>query len=310
MAESPLHVVFCASGRPGLAQVRQLRVLGHRVRAVTRQTRLNPLLRGVDVVRADLNDADSVARACHGADVVLYTAPTFAEHRRGVGHIELVGRSAVRAGVRRVVYNTTSWYPSEPIGVPSMDRGAALKCALLATSAPVTIVQPSLFMDNLLTRWVRPHLLRDDEFAYPHAEDLEVSWISLDDVARFMIAAAERDDCAGETIDIGGPEAVRPARVAEILGRRLGRQISYRRLSPLEFGERMYEVFASSTDVDRATYVSDLEAHYRFKNVANPFRVPMEATANRFSIRPESLSEWCARQCWDDEHESIGSVSG
>jgi uncharacterized protein YbjT (DUF2867 family) len=307
MAESPLYVVFCASGRPGLAQVRQLHSSGRRVRAVTRQSLPHPTLADVEVVAADLNDEDAVTRACDGADVVLYTSPTFAERRRGIEHIEMIGRSAVRTGVRRVVYNTTSWYPTEPIGVPSMDRGAALKRALRSTWAPVTIVQPSLFMDNLLTRWVRPHLRRDNEFAYPHAEDLDVSWISLDDVARFMIAAADRDECEGETIDIGGPEVVRPAQVAEILGHCLGRPIRY---SPREFGERMYDVFATSTDVDRDTYVSDLEAHYTFKNVANPFRVEMGATSARFSIRPESLSTWCARQRWDDDDELIGSVSG
>jgi uncharacterized protein YbjT (DUF2867 family) len=305
-----LFVVFSASGRPGLAQVAALREAGGRVRAITRQTRLHPTLQGTEVVAADLNDPDSVARACDGADVVLYTAPTFAERRRSVEHIALVGRCAAQAGARRVVYNTTSWFPAEPIGVPTMDRGVALKDALAATGAPVTIVQPSLFMDNLLTRWVKPHLLRDDEFAYPHAEELQVSWICLDDVARFMIATAQRDDCVRATIDIGGPEALRPAQVAEILGRQLGRTVTYRRLTPREFGERMYEVFSSSTDVDRDTYVSDLVKHYEFKNSANPFLVPMQEVIARFDIRPSSLGEWCARQNWSTEDEPIGSVSG
>jgi uncharacterized protein YbjT (DUF2867 family) len=311
VAGSLRYVVFSASGRPGLAQVRQLRASGCQVRAVTRQARLHSALRGIEVVSADLNDPDSVARACEGVDVVLYTAPTFSERRKGVEHIEVVGSCALRAGVARVVYNTTSWYPTRPIGVPSMDRGMAMKQALIATGVPVTIVQPSLFMDNLLTRWVKPFLLRDSEFAYPHAEDLDVSWISLDDVARFMVAAAGRDDCEGATIDIGGPEAIRPARVAELLGRQLGRTVRYRRLTPREFGERMYDVFASTTDVDRDTYVSDLERHYEFKNATNPFLVPMDETIARFSIRPESLADWCARQSWTaHDDESIGSVSG
>jgi len=305
-----LTVVFSASGRPGLAQVAALRAAGRAVRAVTRQTRLHPVLEGIDVVAADLNDTDSVARACAGAEVVLYTAPTFAERTKSVEHIALIGHSAARAGARRVVYNTTSWFPTDPIGVPSMDRGVAMKRALLAAGAPVTIVQPSLFMDNLLTRWVKPYLLRDDEFAYPHAEELEVSWICLDDVARFMIAAGDREDCLGATVDIGGPEVLRPGQVAEILGRQLGRPIRYRRLSPLEFGERMYEVFASTTDVDRDTYVSDLVKHYEFKNVANPFRVPMDDTSTRFGIVPSSLAEWAARQRWTNDDELIGSVSG
>lgn len=304
-------VVFSASGRPGLAQVGALRDLGIPVRAVTRQQRVHPVLEGVEVVAADLNQPETVRAACEGADVVFYTAPTFAERTRSVEHIDLVGRSARDAGVRRVVYNTTSWFPDEPIGVPSMDRGVEMTAALRSTGAASTIICPSLFMDNLLTRWVRPHLMSDAVFAYPHAEDLEVSWISLDDVAKFMIGAALTEELADATIDVGGPEDLRPTDVAARLAVAVGRPVEYRRLTPREFGERMYEVFEATTDQDRETYVSSLERHYEFKNVANPFKVDSSDIAALLGVEREPMSDWIKRQEWTDEGSAlIGSVSG
>jgi uncharacterized protein YbjT (DUF2867 family) len=65
--------VFSASGRPGLAQVRQLKRSGMRIRAITRQTHLHPTLADVDIVAADLNDESSLVHACTGADVVFFT---------------------------------------------------------------------------------------------------------------------------------------------------------------------------------------------------------------------------------------------
>lgn len=265
----------------------------------------------VEVVSADLDDPPSLERACEGADAVFFTSPSFTQAAKAADHSSSLGEAARRTGVRRVVYNTTSWHPEEPIGVPSMDWSLEKTAALRDTGAPLTVVRPSLFMDNLLTRWVRPYLLSDDEFSYPHRPDLEVSWICLDDVARLMIATLASDDFAGETLDVGGPETLRPTEVAELLGETLGRPIVYRQITPREFGERMYEVFKDVSGLDRETYVSDLEKHYLFKNETNPFFVDMRPVLERISIRLTPMREWLPQQDWRaDQRELVGSVSG
>lgn len=303
-------VVFSASARPGLAQVRQLVAAGRRVRAVTRQRTLPAELRKVDVIAADLDHPPSLVAACEGADTVFFTSPSFAQRERAVEHIRRVGDAARAAGVRRVVYNTTSWHPDRPIGVPSLDRVLEKVEALRATGAPLTVVRPSLFMDNLLTRWVKPYLLDEGEFSYPHRPDLEVNWIALDDVARFMIAAAERDDCAGETLDVGGPEALHPGEVAERLSAVLGRPIRFRYITPREFGERMFGIFGAVSGMSREAYVDELDRQYTFKNEANTFRVEMGPLLERLPVHLTSMSRWLAEQNWTREESLVGSVSG
>ena len=302
--------VFSASGRPGQAQVRQLRRAGYRVRAITRQARAigEP---DVEIVPADLDDPPSLTRACEGAEVVFFTSPSFTQAAKAADHSGRLGEAALRAGVRRLVYNTTSWHPERPIGVPSMDWAYEKTAALRATGVPLTVVRPSLFMDNLLTRWVKPYLLERGEFSYPHRPDLDVSWICLDDVARLMIATLASDDFAGETLDVGGPETLRPTEVARMLGETLGRPVVYRQITPREFGERMYEVFKHVSGLDRETYVSDLEKHYLFKNETNPFLVDMGPVLERIPIRLTPMREWLPQQDWlAEQREVVGSVSG
>ena len=304
-----LVAVFSASGRPGLAQVRQLRRLGRRIRAVSRTS--TPAFDGLEVVAADLNDAPSLDRACEGVDTVLFTSPTFAQRDKAVEHATRLGDSARRAGVRRLVYNTTSWHPDRLTGVPTMDHGLLKTKALRETGVPLTVIRPSLFMDNLLTNWVKPQMLSTGVFAYPHKTDLNVSWICLDDVAKFMIEAAGRDEMEGETVDVGGPETLRPGQVAALLSEALGRPIVYQQITPREFGERMHAIFKDVSGQDRETYVTNLEKHYLFKNEANPFLVPMEETLRRLPVELTPMKVWLGQQDWTLEaRETVGSVSG
>jgi uncharacterized protein YbjT (DUF2867 family) len=250
-------------------------------------------------------------RACAGADVVFFTSPSFAEGARAVEHAARVGEAAVAAGVSRLVYNTTTWHPEAPVGVPTMDIAYGKTSALRASGAALTVVRPSLFMDNLLTRWVMPYVVERGEFSYPHRPDLDVSWICLDDVARLMIGTLASDEFVGDTFDVGGPETLRPTEVARLLGEVLGKPVVYRQITPREFGERMYEVFADVSGFDRETYVSTLERHYLFKNETNPFRVDMAPVLERIPVELTPMRRWLRLQDWSPRrHEVVGSVSG
>jgi uncharacterized protein YbjT (DUF2867 family) len=300
--------VFSASARPGQAQIRQLKAAGYKVRAVSRSQL--PIFEGLEVVPADLNDRDSVLRACKGADAVFFTSPTFAEKDRSVEHAATVGSAANEAGVRRLVFNTTSWHPDRLTGVPSMDNCYLRTKAFQDSGVPLTVIRPSLFMDNLLTKWVKPELLSTGEFVYPHKEDLQVSWICLDDVARFMVAAIQDDSLEGQIVDVGGPQTLRPTDVAAMLGEVLGRPVTYRRITPREFGERMYDVFKDVSGQTREEYVSSLEKHYLFKNETNPFYVEMDDTLKRLPVELTPMREWMDAQDWSTSDQDVGSVSG
>ena len=93
--------VFGASGRQGLAQVRQLVARGYRVKAVTRGPDRYTAqdLTGVTAVFADYNDASSLARACAGSRGVFFTHPMFEDALHVNSHIERVAAATKEAGV-------------------------------------------------------------------------------------------------------------------------------------------------------------------------------------------------------------------
>lgn len=294
--------VFGASGRQGLAQVRQLARAGSGVRAVSRRT--DPLLGqswpNVEVVPADLDDAASLRAAMAGADAVFFTRPLI-QLADPVERVRRVAEAAKAERVGLVVFNTSLGTADQPTGDFSYDSTKAQEDALADSGAPHVILRPVLFMDNLLTNWALPSIVNDGVYAYPHRPDLAANWISLDDVGRYMVAVLDRPDLVGRRITLGGPERLVPPQVAEALSAALGRTIVYRQIEPATFGRRLMEAFGDMIPPERRPAVAErYREFYEFTNHAphKPFEVDAAALNTLIPLRTETLADWAARQDW------------
>src|SRR5207247_4407509 len=137
--------VFGASGRQGLAQVRQLTRAGHSVRALSRTP--DPFygerFEDVEVVAADLADDESLDRALDGVDAAFYTHPL--RIRDKVSSVERVRRAVKRAGLKRLVWNTSSWIPDRAGDPGDYGQNTRAINALWRTGAPATVFGAVLF---------------------------------------------------------------------------------------------------------------------------------------------------------------------
>jgi uncharacterized protein YbjT (DUF2867 family) len=299
--------VIGASGRQGGAQVRQLAKAGYAVRAISRSP--DPFYGedapdAVEVMAADLFDAASLRAAFEGVDAVFYTCPLRARADRPT-IATLVGTAAQQAGVKRVVWNTSSWIPDRPGDPHTYAGNTAGINALWRTGVGATVFGSVLFMDNLLTNWARPFIINEGRFVYAHRPDLEANWISLDDVARIMIHALDRPDMEGAWMNIGGPERLRPTDVAAKLSRVLGRNIPYEPCTTEEFGRLLAEAYGDQMSAEeKAATIASIGAFYDYNNTAptRPFEVDYEAMQDRIPIELETMEQWIARQDWSNSN--------
>lgn len=302
--------VFGASGRQGMAQVRQLLAAGHQVRALSR--RADPFLghhfAGVEVVSADIADDATVIAALEGCDAAFYTQPLRGptpgqESGRSdrAYWLDKVGRAAKTAGIKRFVWNTSSWIPDRPGDPFSYDGNTQGLNALWRSGVPATVFGSVLFMDNLLTNWALPFIARERRFVYAHRPDLLANWISLDDVAKFMIAALDRPDMEGAWMNIGGPERLTPVAVAKILSGVIGETVTYDPVTPARFAELLADAFGDEMGLaERAQTRTYIEKFYDYNNNAptRPFEVDTAAMLERMPIELETLETWARRQDW------------
>lgn len=309
----PLITVVGASGRQGLAQVKQALAAGYQVRGLSRQE--NPFdgydIPGADTVDVrpiDLYDTATYRDAFEGSDYIFYTHPLQARADRAT-LVGGVGKAAAELGVKRVVWNTSSWIPDKP-GDPFTYGGNTDGInALWRSGAPGTVFGSVLFMDNLLTNWARPFIVNEGRYVYPHAPHLECNWISLDDVARFMLASLERPDMEGAWLNIGGPERMVGPQVAEVLSNTLGKPIKYDPCTPAEFGRFLAD--AGGDDVPAETrdeLAAGIGAFYEYNNTAptRPFAVDMDHVYDRFpelAGKLEPMSEWAPKQNWGESNK-------
>jgi uncharacterized protein YbjT (DUF2867 family) len=305
-----LVAVFGASGRQGLAQVRQLSRAGHHVRALSRSA--DPFygerFDNTHILPADIMDEPSLQRAFDGVDAVFYThplrGPTRGEARDRsdrVGALDRLGRVAKAAGVKRFVWNTSSWIPDRPGDPGFYASNTDGVNALWRSGVPATVFGSVLFMDNLLTNWAFPYIVRDGTFIYAHKPDLEANWISLDDVAKIMIASLDRADMEGAWMNIGGPERLKPTDIAEALSGPVGRKVRYEPVSPRKFGELLTGAFGDDMEADERKATEDyIDAFYQYNNTAptRPFQVDTATMLERMPIKLETIREWAARQDW------------
>lgn len=225
-------LVVGATGFLGRDICRRLSERGESIRALVR-TSSDPAVvaelqaRGAQLARGDLRDRESLDAACRGVATVVSTATTTRSRQAGdsiettdqKGQLDLVD-AARAAGVRRYVYVSFSGNinGSDPLTIAKR----AVEHHLRDSGMTYTIVRPSYFMEM----WLSPLL----GFDHPNAKatvygsgNSRLSWISLGDVAQFVIRALHDPHAENATVELGGPEALSPLEVIRIFEQASGR---------------------------------------------------------------------------------------
>lgn len=275
---------FGATGSQGGPVARRLLERGHGVRTLLRNPEKAEGLRGLEVVGGDLGDAAKVREVTEGAEAVFMVLPL------GGNPLEYAGNvisAAKGAGVKLIVLNTSGQTPREPTGMPMMDYRIALEAMLRESGIPGVILRPTAYMENFLGPWVLPGIQHAGVVAYPHRADYPVSWIASDDVAKLAVAAFERPELAGQSFDVGGPEALIGGRIAESFTGALGRRIRYEAITPQAFGERMGQVFGPEMGAGaaRAYQIS-------WDDNANGMAIEMNPVLDKLPVKLTPLEEW------------------
>ncbi len=297
--------VVGATGRQGLAQIRQLIAAGYKVRAISRSANPNLGMTNADIEtrQMDLYDPSTYVSALEGSDAVFYTHPLQAREDRST-LAGAVGRAAVHVGAKRFVWNTSSWIPDKPGDAHTYVGNTAGINELWRSGVPATVFGSVLFMDNLLTNWARPFIVHESRYVYPHQAHLQSNWISLDDVGKIMVASLNRPDLEGAWMNIGGPERLKSPEVAGILSKVFGREIKYDPCTPEEFGDLLVAAVESMPEEMRQPYSEGIAAFYRYNNSSptQPFKVNTDYMQERLpEIEFENLYDWAMRQDWSDE---------
>ncbi len=210
-------LVTGATGTVGRQVVADLARAGQDVRAASRSPETHDFPQGVEAVRFDYADEDSIVSALEGVECLFLLSPggledQVARQRRAID-------LARAAGVQHIVLMTA-------MGVPEESPHGQVEVALKGSGVAWTILHPSFFAKNFAT-YVRDSILEHGAFYYP-AGDGRVAYIDARDIG--AVAAAVLSDPsphAEQTYDLTGPESIDHTEAAAALSAATDREIVY-----------------------------------------------------------------------------------
>jgi uncharacterized protein YbjT (DUF2867 family) len=226
-------LVTGGSGVVGVGTVTELLRRGHEVHLLSRHANddVRQWPSGVTPVVGDVADAATIAGAADGCDAVLHVAgiveespPAVTFQRVNVDGTRNIVAEAERAGVSRFVFVSSLGAPEGASDYHRSKRDAERIVAQFSGNwticRPGNVYGPGDGQISVMLRLVRgvsplvPKIGTGDQTFQP------IWW---EDLARALATVVERDDLAGQTLDVAGPEKTSQndlhARMSRITGR-------------------------------------------------------------------------------------------
>ena len=194
------------------------------------------------VVTLDLSDAAAVTAAAQGADGLCWLVPPASaqvpDWARWYQAVGAAGAAAVRAhGISHAVLVSSLGAGMAP-GLGTITYAGELERQLNATGANVVALRPGYFLENFLAQV--PALRSQGTLTYPYAEDHDIPFVSVVDIAAVAADYLLHPQWAGQwTRNLMGPVNLTLPACAALLAQAWGHPVRYRRQSAAELHQSL-----------------------------------------------------------------------
>jgi uncharacterized protein YbjT (DUF2867 family) len=215
-------LVTGAAGKTGRALIDALRVRGEEVRAlVHRPEQARPVQQvgAREVMAGDMRDPGTMKRATLRVRAVYHICPNVSPDEVTIGQAAI--DAACSAGVEHFVYHSVLHPQTEDM--PHHWQKLRVEESLFKSGLPFTILQPTMYMQNLLLQWRT--ILDQGLYAMPYSAETRLSLVDLADVAAAAAIVLSETGHAGATYELVGTRAMSQNQVARVLSQQLGRAV-------------------------------------------------------------------------------------
>ena len=216
-------LVTGAAGKTGKAMVKALVAKGAQVRAFIR----NPehagsllALGAAEVSFGSFEDRRALAQAAAaGVQAIYHICPNVS--RDEVAYARAVAAAARTHGITRFVYHSVLHPQIE--AMPHHWQKMRVEEMLFVSGFDLTVLQPTAYMQNILSAW--DGIVRAGVFKFPYPAQTRLSLVDLDDVGEAAAIVLTQGGHGGATYELAGTPALSQIEVASLLSRALGRDV-------------------------------------------------------------------------------------
>jgi len=224
-----------ATGNQGGSVVQSLLPKGHHIRTLVRNPGSPKAKRlaeqGVEIMKGDFSDRDSLLKAATGMDTIYamttpFEAGTTEEVKQGI----TISDVAKEAGVGHFIFGSVA-SANRKTGIPHFDSKYDVEKYITTLGIPYTISAPVFFMDNYLSPFALPSL-KEGKLKLAMPANIPLQQISVSNIGAFVATLVERrEGVFGKRVDIAG-DKLTGEETANLLSKVSGREIRYEGFDP------------------------------------------------------------------------------
>ncbi len=281
-------LVVGATGTLGRQIVRRALDEGHEVRCMVRSAQRAGFLRewGVELVRGNLTQPDTLPPALEGVDAVIDAAT--ARPSESVQTVDWQGKvnliqATQAAGVKRFIF--ISILNSEKFPhVPLMNVKRCTEKFLAESGLDYTILQPCGFLQGLIGQYAIPIL--EKQSIWVMGEAAPTAYMDTQDIAKFAVKALSTPATVNRTFPLAGPRAWGAYEIIRLCERKCGQSSKVSRISLdlLRVIRKVAYFFQWGWNfADRLAFVEVVSG-------SQPLDAPMEEVYSAFEMNPEDTT--------------------
>jgi len=279
------YVVHGATGSQGAPVAAAIAAARKPVTALTRTA--DAIVPGAGVLACDISSAAALTEAYRDADGVFAHLP-LGSHKDRLGWARNIVAAVREARPARIVFSTSGGmvdYSESP--QEASEAVATVARGLADSGVSYAVIEPRLFLDNLLMPHVVGAVREQGVLYYPLRADFAVSWISHLDMADIALALFERPEITG-IVPAGQYPGVTGPDLAAAFGTHFGRAVAYEPLSPEQFR-------AAAAPMIGEDAASDIAGYYAWLGQLPDLAIrPKRSAQALLGLVPRTTAQWLA----------------
>jgi len=285
-------LVFGATGSQQFHVIGEAKKKGAEVLAVTSSEKSFEKLKqaGATPILANMSDADKMQEITKNIDAIAFIIPvSLPNPLDGLQYAKNVIDAAKINGVNKIVWNTSGWLSPNKIGIPGEDVKLDIKEYLINSGIDYVIIEPTIYMENMMGPFCAPFVKNEKKLAYPTPEAMPIGWIASRDVSAFVVEAIYNSNLKADTFQISGLKNLKGNELAEEFSKGVNDKIVYYPQPPKEFGEILKPFVGEAGAAGVTSYYESLQNATEYPPKFNP---NMSEVLEKLPVQMTSLEHW------------------
>ncbi|GGB72909.1 hypothetical protein GCM10007424_11070 [Flavobacterium suaedae] len=285
-------LVFGATGSQQFNVIGEAKKKGATVIATTSSEKSFDKLResGAQPVLGDMSNTSQMIEITKGIDAIAFMIPVSLPNPfDGLQFAKNVIDAAKTNGIKKLVWNTSGWLPEQKIGVPTDDIKLDVKDYLINSGLEYVIIEPTIYMENMMGAFCAPFIKNEKKLAYPTPEAMPVGWIASKDVSALVVEAIYNENLKADTFQVSGLENLKGNELAIAFSKGFGEEIVYYEQPPKEFQAILAPFIGEEGAAAVASYYESLQNATTYPP---KFNNNMDQVLQQLPVKMTSVEEW------------------